>query len=53
MEVFMMAIETDSPHKSSVLMCVCCLVANNENAGSVLLKQRKPNEKQQCCVGVH
>lgn len=39
MEVFMMAIETDSPpHKSSVLMCVCCLVADNENAGSVLLK---------------
>lgn len=38
MELFLMPIEIDSPHKSSVLMCVCCLVADNENAGRVLLK---------------
>lgn len=42
MEVFMMATESDSPpHKSSLLMCMCCLVADNENSGSVLLKTRQ------------
>lgn len=41
-EVFMMATESDSPpHKSSLLMCMCCLVADNENSGSVLLKTRQ------------
>lgn len=38
MEVFMMAIEIDSRKQRSILMCVCCLVRDNEKAGSVLLK---------------
>ena len=38
MEVFIMANETDSHHNSSVLMCMSCLVEDNENAGSVRWK---------------
>lgn len=46
MEVFIMVTVFDSPHKRSVLMrvcmCVCCLVIDNENAESVLLKTTQP-----------
>lgn len=38
MEVFIMATVFDSPHERSVLMCVCCLVVDNENAESAILK---------------
>lgn len=53
MEVFMTVTVFDSPHERSIRLCVgacvyvcmCFLVADNENVGSVLLKTTQMNRE--------